>query len=402
MQGSCKTACRRSRILHSMLHITFLRMLSLAAFLCVLTAKANGPSIPVAEGDNPLKTGLDKAVQVEANAFFSQAAHVGLSVAVIENGNTHFYNYGVTSRLFRQRPTRRSIYEIASITKTFTGALASMAILDGKMSLDDDFRHYLAEPYPNLEREGKPITLRTLAGHMSGLPKNIPDTDDLFKNADFDKLPNQLIERERGYDESRYLDALHGVRLASTPGSEFAYSNIGVKLIAFGLERVYGDTYANILERHILRPLHMPRTGLVVARRNQSLLVHGYGVSGGEMPHTLQNAGAAAGLYSTTEDLAKYASWQLAERDPIVRKSHDLIRGNIREFGVGLIWDEATANGERRLWHSGGSFGMSSQMELFPDAKIGIVLLANDGGFDTQNQLDKTAMSVRVAIKNAR
>ncbi len=365
------------------------------------TLGKNEVTSPVMEGDNPLRTDLDKAVQLAAEAFFSQTGHVGLSVAVLENGNTHFYNYGVTSKPSGQRPNQRSIYEIASITKTFTGALASMAILDGKMSLDDDFRHYLAEPYPNLEREGKPITLRTLAGHTSGLPKNIPDTDDLFKNADFDKLPNQLIERERDYDESRYLDALHGVRLAATPGSEFAYSNIGIKLIAFGIERAYGDTYANLLEKHVLRPLHMPRTGLLVAQKNQSLLVHGYGVSGTEMPHTLPNAGAAGGLYSTTEDLANYVSWQLAERDPIVRKSHELIRGNIREFGVGLVWDEAVVNGERRLWHSGGAFGMSSQMELFPDAKIGIVLLANDGGFETQNQLDKAAMSVRGAIQNA-
>jgi len=312
--------------------------------------------------------------------------------------------------LLRESPVSRPDFDrgiafvandgIASITKTFTGALASMAILDGKMSLDDDFRRYLAEPYPNLEREGQPITLRTLAGHKSGLPKNIPDTDDLFKNADFDKLPEQLIERERDYDESRSLEALHGVKLASTPGSQFAYSNIGIKLIAFGLERVYGETYANLLEKHILLPLRMPRTGLLVVGTNESLLVHGYGVSGREMPHTSQNAGAAAGLYSTTEDLANYVSWQLAERDPIVRKSHELIRGNIQEFGVGLIWDEAMVNGERRLWHSGGAFGMSSQMELFPDAKIGIVLLANDGGFDTQNQLDKTAMSVRKAIQN--
>jgi D-alanyl-D-alanine-carboxypeptidase/D-alanyl-D-alanine-endopeptidase len=356
----------------------------------------------MAEGDNPLRTEVDRAVQLAANAFFSQTGHVGLSVAVVENGITHFYNYGVTSKLSPQRPTRRSIYEIASITKTFTGALASMAILDGKMSLDDDFRRHLAEPYPNLEREGKPITLRTLAGHTSGLPKNVPDTDDLFRNADFDKLPNQLIERERDYDEPRYLKALHRVTLTSIPGSVPAYSNIGIKLIAFGLERVYGETYANLLEKHILKPLHMTRTGLVVARKDESLLVHGYGVSGTEMPHTLQNAGAAGGLYSTTEDLGNYVSWQLAERDPIVRKSHELIRGSIREYGVGLIWDEATVNGERRLWHSGGAYGMSSQMELFPDAKVGIALLANDGAFDTQNQLDKAAMTIRQAIKSSR
>ena len=83
----------------------------------------------------------------------------------------------------------------------------------------------------------------------------------------------------------------------------------------------------------------------------------------------------------------------------MVQRSHQLISGNIQDFGVGLIWDEATVDGERKLWHSGGAYGMSSQMELFPDAKFGIVLLANDGGFDTQSQLDQAAMSIRRALR---
>src|ERR1700677_203165 len=60
----------------------------------------------VTEGDNPLRTDIDRAMQSAANQFFSQTGHVGLSVAVVENGTTHFYNYGVTSKLSHQRPTR--------------------------------------------------------------------------------------------------------------------------------------------------------------------------------------------------------------------------------------------------------------------------------------------------------
>ncbi len=59
------------------------------------------------EGDNALGTDLDKAMQLAANAFFSQTGHVGLSVALIENGFTHFYNYGVTSPLRTWRITFR-------------------------------------------------------------------------------------------------------------------------------------------------------------------------------------------------------------------------------------------------------------------------------------------------------
>ena len=118
------------------------------------------------------------------------------------------------------------------------------------------------------------------------------------------------------------------------------------------------------------------------------------------MPYHLLNAGAAGGLYSNTEDLIKYVAWQLAETDPIVKMSHSLIEGDIGKFGIGLIWDETTTAGhERKLWHSGGAYGMASQMILFPDAKFGLVLLANDGGFNTQSELDELAMAIRASQK---
>ena len=98
-------------------------------------------------------------------------------------------------------PNRRSIYAIASVTNTFTGALASNAVVEGKMTMDGDFRSYLGEPYPNLEKNGKVITLRLLAVHRAGIPKNVPDTDALFKNLNVDTLPYQLIDLEKSYDD---------------------------------------------------------------------------------------------------------------------------------------------------------------------------------------------------------
>jgi len=358
----------------------------------LLTAFAATGSPPT---DNPLKSRFDRAVDSAVTEFFKQPAHVGLSLAVYQRGHIEYYNYGTTSKDTPTLPTRKTLYEIASITKTFTGAVAAKALLDHKMSLDGDFRAYLQTPYPNLEKNGKPITLRSLATHTSGLPKDIPDSDAFFQHPDFDKLPFQLIAREGEYDTTRYLRELHDVTLASEPGSKSRYSNIGIKLISFGLENVYGRPYADLLYSYITGPLKMRHTGLAVTKEDTVLEAQGYSPSGKLMPHTLPNAGAAGGLYSSAEDMMKYASWQLAERDPIVKKSHTMISGDAHSFGNGLIWDEAPMkDGQRRLWHSGGSYGMSSQLILLPDAKTGFVLLANDGGFETQMELDKLAMAV--------
>jgi CubicO group peptidase (beta-lactamase class C family) len=270
-------------------------------------------------------------------------------------------------------------------------------VLDGKMTLDGDFRAYLSEPYPNLEKNGKFISLRLLATHRAGLPKNIPDTDALFKNPNFDTLPFQLIELEKSYNDAAYLRALHTVELRSEPGTESVYSNFGIKVIGFGLQQVYRQSLEELLKSTILDPLGMKRTGLSVSPHDESLVVQGYSPSGKPMPYHLYNAGAAGGLYSNAEDMVRYIAWQLDESDPLIRQSHSAIFGSDDQVQEGMVWYMTQEGGERKIWESGGAFGMASELVLYPESKIGIILLANDGGFSTQEELGTLAKNLRAA-----
>ena len=355
------------------------------------------PAFGQLASDNPTRTALDKAVDKAVGEFFQQDQHVGLSIGVSDNGEAAFYNYGTVSKSKVRLPDRNSIYEIASITKTFTGSLASRAVLDKKMTLDGDFRAYLQERYQNMEKNGKFITLRFLAAHRAGLPKNVPDTDALFKNPNFETLPFQLIELEKPYDDAAYLRALHQIELRSEPGSEFVYSNFGIKLLGFGLQQVYRQSFGLLLQTEILAPLGMKRTSLAVSPQDEPLLVQGYSPSGKPMPYHLLNAGAAGGLYSNAEDLVRYIDWQLDESDPTIRQSHSAIYGNGETVQDGMIWYMTRKDGERKLWESGGAFGMASQLVLYPESKLGIVLLANDGGFSTQDELSDLAKKIHDA-----
>ena len=375
-----------------------LNFLYIVAIGLVLAAPSAFGQLP---SDNPARTLLDKAVDEAANEFFAKGQHVGLSIGIYDRGQTVFYDYGTTSKPKVHLPDRKSLYEIASITKTFTGALASGAVVDGKLTLDGDFRAYLKETYPNLEKNGKFLTLRLLAAHRAGIPKNIPDTDALFKNPNFDTLPFQLIELEKTYDDAAYLQALHHVELRSEPGSEFVYSNFGIKMIGFGLEQVYHQSLEQLLKTRILAPLGMKRTALAVSPHNQRLLVQGYSPSGKPMPYHLLNAGAAGGLYSNAEEMIRYIGWQLNESDPVIKQSHSAIFDKGESVQEGLVWYMTEEGGERKLWESGGAFGMASQLVLYPESKIGIVLLANDGGFSTQDELGAMAKEIRAACGNA-
>src|SRR5580704_16615243 len=311
----------------------------------LLAAHPTSDQLP---SDNPTQTALDKSVDKAVRGFFQQDQHIGLSIAISDHGHAVFYNYGTVNKSKVRLPDRKSVYEIASITKTFTGALASRAVLDKKMTLDGDFRAYLPERYANLEKNGKFITLRLLAAHRAGLPKNVPDTDALFKNPNFDTLPLQLIELEKPYDDAAYLRALHQVELRSEPGSEFVYSNFGIKLIGFGLQQVYHQSLEQLLSTKILAPLGMKRTGLAVSPHYERLLVQGYSPSGKPMPYHLFNAGAAGGLYSDAEDMVGYIDWQLDESDPTIAQSHTAIFNNSESVQEG-VWYMTQEGGERKL-----------------------------------------------------
>ena len=378
-------------MLSQKIRLTFFRVpVLLLLMLSTASCEAHqGPAMPTTAGqDNTRDAIVDQLVA----PFFQDACHVGLSVAVVRGSETEFYNFGSTSRGKRTKPTPDSIYEIASVTKTFTGALVARSLLQHRMQLDADYRQYLPEPYPNLAWRGYPITLRTLANHTSGLPRDLPDTDDLYAHRDPETLPLKLLALESGFDRDRYLHDLHGVALRSEPGTQEIYSNLGFKVIGWGLETVYRLPFEELLQERILKPLGMRFTGFVLDANERSRIVQGYSPAGHLMPYHLRNAGAAYGLYSTARDMAKYVRWHLQATDPVVVIAHTSIQGDERS-GEALVWNVSTADGTQMLWHGGGTFGMSSQVVLFPSSREGYVLLANDTCNGTESALKNLAIA---------
>ena len=237
------------------------------------------------------------------------------------------------------------------------------------------------------------MTLRNLAAHTSGLPRDLPDTDDLFAHRDPKTLPYKLIERDSGYDRNRYLEALHNVTLRSRPGVKENYSNLGFKVIGWGLETVFRTSFEHALQQQILKPLAMNSTGFVLSPDQQTRLVKGYNSAGDLVPYHLRNAGAAYGLYSTPRDMGRYVAWQLDETDPLVRQAHSPIEGDVRG-GKALVWNLSMLDHGRMFWHGGGTFGTTSEVVLFPDTQEGYVLLANDACNGTEITLKTLAVAL--------
>lgn len=104
---------------------------------------------------------LDQAARKEGQAFIDGGNADGLSIAVVKDGKTFFYDFGSTERGKAKPPTADTVYEIGSISKTFGSLLLAQAVLEHKAQLGDDMRRYLpAGEYPGLAYQGRPVTLQ--------------------------------------------------------------------------------------------------------------------------------------------------------------------------------------------------------------------------------------------------
>ena len=366
-------------------------ILSLLAIAPHARAQHSTPAVKTAR--------VDEAVEKAARKFMSDPHSVGLSVGVYRDGRAYTYDFGVVAKGKKKAPTPHTLYEIGSITKTFTGLLLARAAAEGRVKLDDDIRKYLDGSYPNLEFEGQPVKLFHLINHTSGLPFTLPDHPELFQNPDPFELPKILTRIESGYTRANFYEDLHKVRLAKTPGTEFRYSNSGAQLLGFILEKIYRMPYEKLVLGKIAGPLKMTETRLTLTGPQLRRLAQGHYEDGSAALRATPQTQAAGGLHSSVSDMLKYVRFQLDESDEAVKLSHQTTWGDIKYYASGLNWQMVkTAGGHRKIWQSGGTFGFASYCAVFPELRMGIVLLSNESDRNSQGRLNDMANEILAGL----
>lgn len=358
---------------------------------------------PIIANDNKLRSHLDIIVQKATMPFIGNPTKVGLSIGIYKNGEVYYYNYGTTQKEKQSVPTNKTVYEIGSISKTFTGTLLAQAVKDKKVKIDDDVRKYLDGNYPNLEYQGKAIELSYLVSHISGLPFFLPDNPNLFQNPNYDTLPFTISRIQQNYSKQKFLEDLHTVQLDTIPGYNFHYSNTGAQLLKYILEKVYQMPYDKLLSKFITTPLKMQNTNSLYSKNDFALLVKGYNDKGKLMPYNPQILDAAGGIFSTSSDMLQYMKFHLNENDQVVALSHKVTAGDINHHAIGLNWQEQiTSNKQRKIWQSGGTFGFSSYCVIYPETKVGIVLLTNESDPGAQHGLEGIAEEIVAQLNNVK
>lgn len=323
--------------------------------------------------NNVLTNHVDSLMEKLVRPYIQQGNTVGLCIAVLEGNKIYKYSYGETAKGNKQLPDpKNTIFEIGSITKTFTSLLLADRVIQKQMNLKDPINNYLPTSIPNLAYSNIDITLEHLSNHTSGLPR----------------LPANIFQGNvdphdpyRHYTQDSLYLFLTNYKPAVPPGTKFSYSNLGAGLLGKILALDSHKTFEQLLTQNIFKPLEMDETKIELNANDSSRLATGYDEKSN--PTALWNLGALQGsgaIRSTLDDMILYTKAQLGHRKTPLKRAIELthqVTFQSKENIMGLGWRIEKYADNIFFHHAGGTGGFRSFVGFDIKRQIGIVILSN-------------------------
>jgi CubicO group peptidase (beta-lactamase class C family) len=304
------------------------------------------------------------------NGALAPGSGVGAVVGVFRNGQRRIFSYGAV------KPD--SIFEISSISKTFTSLILAQMAAQEKVGLGEPVGALLPKGKVQrpLQRE---ISLVDLATHHSGLPympDNMPVADKNNPYADYNADLLYASVAKQG--------------LARGPRTPWVYSNLGYGLLGEALAYRAGTTFPELLRQQVTEPLDMPDTVVTLSASQRSRFARGMNHTGQSIHEWDMDALAGAGgIRSTAGDMLKFLEAQLhPERltfdanDPAaatlpaaIANSQKLREDAVAGNRIALAWMYLKENAT--YWHDGATSGYCSYVFFQPKGDYAAVVLVN-------------------------
>jgi serine-type D-Ala-D-Ala carboxypeptidase/endopeptidase len=326
------------------------------------------PAAGVADLKPVLDADLASTLKVGALA---PETHGGITIGVVQHGVRRIFSYGTAAP--------DSVFEIGSISKTFTGLILAQMVEQGTVRLNEPVRDLLPKGTVSKPASGGEITLLDLSDQHSGLPRlptNMHPADPRDPYADYNET---LLYSFIGQ---------HGVGVA--PDAPFGYSNLGVGLLGQALADRAGKPYAKLLHEQITGPLQMADTGVALSAGMRAHFVEGHD-SKGRPAHAwdLNALVGAGGIRSTAGDMLTYLEAQLhPDQLPpgaltgagktlpaAIAASHVVHAEATPGTHIALNWFHHDATGS--YWHNGATGGYSSYAIFNPAKDFAVIVLSN-------------------------
>ncbi len=308
-------------------------------------------------------------------AQWTRADSPGAAVVIVKDGAIVYqHGYGCADLEHHVPNTPQTLFDIASLSKQFTGLSVAMLVHQGRLSLDDDIHKYL----PDLPDFGKPITINNLVRHTSGL-RDWPETlmlSEWYGPITLDVIL-EMVRRQRELDFA--------------PGDEEQYSNTGYNLLAAAIARITGQSFRSWTEKTIFQPLGM--TNSMVCDDPAEVInncANSYAPAGdGKFQRVVSQLSAegSSSIFMSAEDMGKwllnFESGRVGGKDVIqaMQQPGKLNNGTRVDYGFGL--GLGVYHRIPRITHGGSWAGYRSFMMWMPEKRFAIAILANTSDMDT-------------------
>ncbi len=317
---------------------------------------------------------VEELINKIGTKYISNKGNVGLMIGLSRNGIKTYYAFGETLKGNKTLPDSSSIFEIGSITKTFTGSLLADAVLQNKIKLNDVVSKYVPANIITSKNE-KAATLVQLANHTAGFYRLTPDFFD-YGNIE-ETNPYKYIDRKYFYK------VLAQNELEFEPGLKNSYSNIGVALLGCILEDVNKKTYSQLLSDKIFTPLKMNSSFLKVPQNYLAKNVQGYAANGVATSHwDFDCIAPAGGIKSSASDMLTYLNAQLNTKNSnlnaMFNLAHKITYKQNESLSIALNWHCFKLNNKPVYWHNGGTGGFASFGAFEQNKNISIIVLLNN------------------------
>jgi len=325
--------------------------------------------------DLPDEPEIRNLLAARIKALGGEQGGVGIVIGVISPRGRQTISAGQCSCGDSHPPDGDTIFEIGSVTKTFTALLLAEMAEQHEVALNDPAVKYLPTGFRIPERNGKTISLLDLATHTSGLPF-MPDES---------ALPNESATTKYSVADLRRF--LASWELRSEIGKKWEYSNIGYWLLGEALADRAGVDYETLLRKRVIAPLGLTNTDFEVSPKMKTNFAAGHNAVLQPSPpistlpiYSLMPA--AGGLYSTANDLLKvlavamdYERSSLSTATHLTWTTRRPVSSNGSEQALG--WTIIHEQNDELIVHDGGTFGYASSIAWDPFKRVGVVVLSN-------------------------
>ncbi len=351
----------------------------LPSVLALLLATAFHPAPrPAGDLDDPraLQAFVDSLVTAQMRTY-----HIlGVAVVVVRHGRTELARgYGIAN-LQSRAPVDpdRTLFSVGSVSKLITTTAAMQLAERGDLDLHADVERYL-QGFTLRDPFATPVTMAELLTHTAGF-----DPRYIGAAARFDSTVQPL---------GAYL-ATHLPPIVRPPGRMYVYSNHGMALAGYIVQRVSGEAFADYAAAHVLQPLGMCHSAFAHPPPGTPELARGYLYRDGRQEPTLDpylNLVPAGGLFTTAGDFSHFLVAQLQGgrydnqrilSDASTRDMQAVHAGYPKLAGAAYGFYEEYYRGERGLRHDGWLPGQGSSVYLLPSRDVGIFLAANSEWVD--------------------